>query len=82
MHVLCTGNTIKTVAGDTPCDTACDGVRTVANQNHTACGASFTFCCQKDFHFRLLTLLILTKLSKSKNQVVHARLVQKHLLDC
>ena len=39
--VMCTGNTIKTEAGNaTDCDTdaACDGVMTVPNRDHTHCG--------------------------------------------
>ena len=49
--LMCTGNNIKTRAGnETDCDAdpACDGVMTVANQNHTACGMS---------HFRYIIVL-------------------------
>ena len=38
---MCTGNKIKTSAGDAPdCDAnaACDGVSEVPNADHTACG--------------------------------------------
>ena len=40
---LCTGNTIKTRVGNvTNCDAdePCDGVETVPNEDHTACGRS------------------------------------------
>ena len=39
--LLCTDDKIKTLAGNEPhCDTdqPCDGVSTVSNENHTACG--------------------------------------------
>ena len=35
---LCKGHTVKTSAGNHACDTTCDGVRTVHNKDHTACG--------------------------------------------
>ena len=37
---MCTGNMVKTSAGNHACDTTCDGVRTVPNEHHTACGES------------------------------------------
>ena len=42
---MCTGNTIKTEAGnaaDCNIDAACDGVMTVPNTNHTYCGQYFS----------------------------------------
>ena len=38
--IKCTGNTGKTSAGKYGCDTTCDGVRTIPNEDHTACGES------------------------------------------
>ena len=35
---MCTGNIIKTSAGNTTCDEKCGGVETVPNDEHTACG--------------------------------------------
>ena len=44
--LLCTDNNIKMLAGNEPhCDTdpPCDGVSTVSNENHTACGNRILF---------------------------------------
>ena len=41
--MMCAGNTIKTTAGNVAncdADDACDGMTTVPNENHTACGTS------------------------------------------
>ena len=40
---MCTGNTIKaTVGNETNCVT-CDGIKEVANENHTTCGRSMYY---------------------------------------
>ena len=37
--VMCTGNTIKPMAGDvTSCTTSCNGTIKISNAEHTACG--------------------------------------------
>ena len=44
--ITCTGNTIKTTAGNAAncnVDDACDGMTTAPNENHTACGTSSLF---------------------------------------
>ena len=46
MCIKCTGNTIKSTAGNAEnceADSACDGMTTVPNENHTACGKSSFF---------------------------------------
>ena len=54
--VLCTGNTIKLMAGDvTSCTTSCDGTMKVANAEHTFCG----ICFRQSNHNRWLTKLII-----------------------
>ena len=43
---MCTGNTIKTTVGDAgncDADQPCDGIKTIPNNNHTACGNFYQF---------------------------------------
>ena len=45
--LMCTGNTIKTTAGNTAncdADPAYSGIIDIPNANHTACGKSSTIC--------------------------------------
>ena len=46
---MCTGNTVKSKPGnaeDCDEDTPCDGVATVPNTNHTACGGLYMIVFQ------------------------------------
>ena len=44
--VMCSGHTIKAMAGNTPnCDTTCDSTTEVPNDSHTACGMCFLYLC-------------------------------------
>ena len=62
---MCTGNTIKTTVGNTAnCNATCDGIKEVANENHTMCGeftcyrSSFVafgeYCCLYIIHENVL----------------------------
>ena len=49
--MLCTGNTIKPMAGDvTSCTTSCAGTMKVANAEHTSCGMLATTLTYSHVH--------------------------------
>ena len=64
---MCTGNTIKTKAGNganCEVDDPCDGMTTVPNENHTACG--IPLLSKKYFNCHYQSLSIMTRMHPTR----------------